>query len=55
MLFSTPVLPTLLQDIADAVNKWGRSHRIDPFTDIYNVGLLYRRSFYSDFVLSLPL
>jgi hypothetical protein len=34
------VLPTLLQDILDKADKWGgdgKSGRIDPFTEIYDV------------------
>ena len=37
------VLPTLVQDITDRVSKWGnggKTGRIDPFTDIYDVSLL---------------
>ena len=39
---SVPVLPMLLQDIIDKAGKWGnggRTGRIDPFTEVYNVGL----------------
>ena len=39
------VLPVLQQDIFDTANKWGSSGRIDPFTDIYNVGPLRGRKF----------
>jgi hypothetical protein len=34
------VLPTLLQDIIDKADKWGndgKSGRIDPFTEVYDV------------------
>ena len=40
-LLSTLALPTLLQGIANKVDKWGnggKNGRIDPFTDIYEVG-----------------
>ena len=39
-LVSALVLPTLLQDITDKADKWGndgKSGRIDPFTEIYDV------------------
>ena len=47
---SVPVLPTLLQDVIDTADKWNKSGRIDPFTEIYNVGL----TFYLESVLSFP-
>ena len=37
------VLPTLLQDILDKADEWGddgKSGRIDPFTEIYDVSHL---------------
>jgi hypothetical protein len=42
-LVSTLVLPTLMQDITDKADKWGndgKSGRIDPFTEIYDVSFL---------------
>ena len=39
-LISIPVLPTLLRDVTDAADKWDKSGRIDPFTEIYDVGIL---------------
>lgn len=39
-LVSTLVLPTLLQDITEKADKWGndgKTGRIDPFTEIYDV------------------
>ena len=48
---SAPVLPTLLQDIIHTVDRWGR---IDPFTEIYNVCLFHRRTFYPDSELNFP-
>ena len=41
---STVVLPTLLQGIAEKADKWGndgKNGRIDPFTEIYDVGFLW--------------
>ena len=41
-LISILVLPTLLQDIANRADKWGndgKTSRVDPFTEIYNVSL----------------
>ena len=38
--FFIPALPTLLEDIIDSADKWGndgKSGRIDPFTELYNV------------------
>ena len=35
--YSIPVLPTLLDDIQDRMEGWGKEGRMDPFTDIYNV------------------
>ena len=35
------VLPTLLEDVASEADKWGnggKNGRIDPFTEIYDVG-----------------
>ena len=49
---STLVLPTLLQDITEEADKWGKNGRIDPFTDIYDVSFL-RREFLES-VPSLP-
>lgn len=40
-----PVLPTLLQDAIDTADKWDNSNRIEPFTDIYYVGLVHQRKF----------
>jgi hypothetical protein len=39
------VLPTMLQDIIDKADKWGsdgKSGRIDPFTEIYDVSCSFR-------------
>ena len=36
--YYVPVLPTLLDDIQDRMEGWGKEGLIDPFTDIYNVG-----------------
>jgi len=39
---SIPVLPSLLQDIIDRADKWGnhgKTGRIDPFTEVYDVSL----------------
>ena len=41
-LISISVLPSLLQDIIDRADKWGdhgKTGRIDPFTEVYDVSL----------------
>ena len=41
-LISISVLPSLLQDITDRADKWGdhgKTGRIDPFTEVYDVSL----------------
>ena len=53
-LVSALVFPTLLQDITNKADKWGndgKSGRIDPFTQIYDVSFLQRD--FSGLVLSL--
>jgi len=43
------VLPALLQDITDQADKWGnddRAGRIDPFTEVFDVSLFHRMSFF---------
>ena len=51
-------LPAFLQDAFDKADKWGndgKSGRIDPFTDVYNVSHLYSTGVWnrSEFALSL--
>jgi len=39
----------LLQDITDGADKWGddgKASRIDPFTDVFDVSLFRRMSFF---------
>ena len=41
-LISISVLPAILQDIIDGADKWGdggKTGRIDPFTEVYDVSL----------------
>ena len=53
---SIPVLPTLLRDIFAQADKWGdgsKGGRINPFIEIYNVGILWHCAFSWASVLSL--
>ena len=52
IVISTLVLPTLLQDITEEADKWGKNGSIDPFTEIYDVSFLRRELLGS--VSSLP-
>ena len=45
---ATLVLPTLLQDITDKADRWGKdgkNGRIDPFAEIYDVSFLQHEFF----------
>ena len=56
-LISISVFPSLVQDIADRMDKWGgdgKTGRIDPFTEVYNVSLFFRNIFL-EILLSFPL
>jgi len=46
-LISISVFPLLVQDIANRMDKWGdggKTGRINPFTDVYNVSLFFQNS-----------
>jgi len=46
-LVSISVLPSLLEDIIDRADKWGdhgKTGRIDPFTEVYDVSLCLETS-----------
>jgi hypothetical protein len=57
-LISVSVVPTLLQDIIGVADKWGnngKSGRIDPFVEIYEVCVFLRESTLSiPYQISLP-
>ena len=58
VLISSLALPTLLQDIIDGADKWGnggKTGRIDPFTEIYDVSIFSGSIRLSNSVPSLPL
>jgi hypothetical protein len=55
-LISSPVLPTLMQDIIDKANKWGnegKSGRIDPFVEVHHVNFFPIPNFSQVNLLSL--
>ena len=57
-LISISVLPSLLEDIIDRANKWGdhgKTGRIDPFTEVYDVSLYLETSTIFGSVLSFLL